>query len=246
MTAKFRRIFSELDKKSWLNEKTRIYALGILEHTSIVLYYKVIKEDLMIFPMSKPKELGDHVFITYDSLETFREFYSRYTKEMLGQNRTVLIFPYFETVSSVLRYLGESFDVAKHREDGSLIILDAYEKFFATTQDFVHYLAMAAKYAKDQNKKGISAVVDISAFDHGSLPYVDDPKVALAAYEDEIRIMLSGLGANNLDAQIVCCYHRENYEVKMTEDEKRKLTLAHASSFELKGNGSISTRMFEY
>ncbi len=28
MTAKFRRIFSELDKASWLNEKTRIYALG--------------------------------------------------------------------------------------------------------------------------------------------------------------------------------------------------------------------------
>jgi hypothetical protein len=172
--------------------------------------------------------LGKHSFVIYDSLDAFREFYCHYAKEMLNGNRNVLIFPYFETTSSVSDYLKEyGVSAIKYKNDNSLIILDAYEKFFASIKEFVHYLPDAARYARDKNKSGITAIVDITALDHHCCyPLPSDSRQRLINYENEVKVILNSFSATENDGpnadqsyiELVCCYHRANYKKMLVQN----------------------------
>lgn len=160
---------------------------------------------------------------------------------MLKQNKIVLIFPYFDTLSTVLQFLKEyGVDADKRRDDDSLIVMDAVEKFFGTAQDFAHFLSLSARRLKALGKNGVAAIIDVSVFDHEPVLMTNRVRLGLAEYEDEIGIVLNGLKKQGLDVQVICCYHRNNYLSKLTEHQRLKLWKSHNASFNVTSNGRIS------
>ena len=162
--------------------------------------------------------------VIYPDLITFREFYSYYIKKQIEEyNDIVLITPFYETIDSVRRALSNghmAIDVAKYEEEGTLIIIDSFKKYFGQEESDWYFKERMVKHAKKLGKSGFSIIGDTGAF-----PHINKSK-ELVDYE------LSLPCKYEIDLKGFCLYHQKDFN-KLYKDQKQKLIEHHGMTIRI-------------
>ncbi len=171
-------------------------------------------------------EYGAHYIIVYHDMMTLRQIYAGYIKTQLeDNNEIVLILPYYETTETVRSILSENhssnrgsvFDVSKYEKEGSLMIIDSAEAYFASDTDFLSFIEKLTKQAQSSGKKGISVIADLASFSYFNR--IDK----LIEYEMSLPTKFD----DNMKLKGFCFYHQEDFDRRLSEEEKQKLLEHH-------------------
>jgi hypothetical protein len=194
-------------------------------------------------------EVGSHNLLIHPDIEVFIDIYSGYVKRQLKDgNEIVLILPYYETADKVREVLTLSDSIVdavtadrdrrgnddntmniginKYEKEGSLIIKDSVKAYFSdphddsnnTTWNLIHELV---KRAKNSAKSSVSIVADLGLFYH----YLGDTQ-RLVDYELSLLPRY-----NDMKMKGLCVYHKEDFERRLTEEQKQKLLQHHGQVF---------------
>ena len=172
-------------------------------------------------------EYGAHYIIVYYDMMTLRQIYTSYIKTQLEyNNELVLILPYYETPERVRSVLsgenhssneGSIIDVRKYEKEGSLMIIDSAEAYFTSDTDFLSFIEKLTKQAQSSGKKGISVIADLASFSY--FKRIDK----LIEYEMSLPTKFD----DNTKLKGFCFYHQEDFDRRLSEEEKQKLLEHH-------------------
>jgi hypothetical protein len=174
-------------------------------------------------------EYGVHYLVVYPDMITLRRIYSYYTKMQLeDNNEIVLIVPYYETTEMVRSVLsgenknnqGNIIDVRKYEKQGSLVIIDSVKAYFRSDIDLMSFLARLAKQAQFSGKNGISVIADLASF------YYNNQSDKLIEYEMSLPTKYD----NNMKLKGFCFYHQEDFDRRLTEQQKQMLLEHHGKN----------------
>ena len=171
-------------------------------------------------------EYGAHYIIVYHDMMTLRQIYAGYIRTQLeDNNELVLILPYYETTGTVRSILSENhnsnggsvFDVSKYEKEGSLMIIDSAEAYFTSDTDFMSFIEKLTKQAQISGKNGISVIADLASFSYFNR--IDK----LIKYEMSLPTKYD----DNMKLKGFCFYHQEDFDRRLSEEEKQKLLEHH-------------------
>jgi hypothetical protein len=201
-------------------------------------------------------EVGSHNILIHPGTEALRKLYSSYVKRQLkDRNEIVLILPYYETEDKVREVLlsedtiggvaaaastttkedgsGNGNNrmndkISEHEKQGSLIIKDSV-KVYSSGHDNSNNTVMSLieelfKKAKDLGKDGVTIVADLGSFYHN----LGDTQ-RLVDYELSLPQSLPQYDGKKLKG--FCVYHKEDFEKRLTEEQKQKLLQHHEQVF---------------
>ena len=171
-------------------------------------------------------EYGAHYIIVYYDMMTLRQLYTGYIKTQLEyNNELVLILPYYETTETVRSVLSENhssnegniIDVRKYEKEGSLIIIDSAEAYFTSDNNLMSFVEKLAKQAQTSGRNGISVIADLASFYYfNRIDKLIEYEMSLPTkYDDKMK--LKGF----------CFYHREDFDRRLSKEEKQKLVEHH-------------------
>jgi hypothetical protein len=162
-----------------------------------------------------------HDMIVYEDLDAFREIYSRYTKKALeDNNEIVVIATAYETPRAVTQLLSDyGVDIQKHEAEGSLYIVDSVVAYNSSDiYGMLKLIKTLAARAQKQGKPGIFNLSDMGSF------FLTGRQNDLLTYELSIpkplEIKLKGF----------CCYHRLDFDRKLSKGQQNTLLSHHAKS----------------
>jgi hypothetical protein len=195
-------------------------------------------------------EVGSHNLLIHPDTEAFRKLFSSYVNRQLkDRNEIVLLLPYYETEDKVREVL-LSEDIAasittkedgsgngnnrmndkisEHEKQGSLIIKDSV-KVYSSGHDNSNNTVMSLieelfKKAKDLGKDGVTIIADLGSFYHN----LGDTQ-RLVDYELSLPRSLPQYDGKKLKG--FCVYHKEDFEKRLTEEQKQKLLQHHEQVF---------------
>jgi len=163
----------------------------------------------------------EHNMIIYEDLEALREIYCGYSKDALEKNNEiVLIATAYETprtVRSLLRDYGVN--VSKYEKEHSLAIIDSMAGY--QLADVYGVFKLIKSMVTRGQKEGKSDVLNIS--DMGSF-------FILGREKDLITYELSLPKQLELPVKGLCCYHKKDFDGKLSRKEQLDLTNHHARS----------------
>lgn len=161
-------------------------------------------------------QFGEHNILVYEDITSFRQIYSNHARKRLEDNEIVMLLPYFENVDSVKFYLQEAgVDVEQRSRDGSLVIVDSVEQFFGEGKDFLYFLSILEKKAKEKGKEGISVIADMDAF------YQVYDENRLVKYETSIQPK-----TDTKYSSLLCSYQRTNFN-RLTKSARELILAQH-------------------
>jgi hypothetical protein len=161
-------------------------------------------------------QFGEHNILVYEDTAAFRQIYSNYARKRLDSNEIVLLLPYFESVDSVKFYLQEAgIDVDQCSRDGSLAIVDSVDQFFGEGKDFLYFLSILEKKAKEKGKEGISVIADMDAF------YQVYDEERLIKYETSIKPRTEAKYSS-----LLCSYQKDNFR-RLSKSAKETILKQH-------------------
>lgn len=174
-------------------------------------------------------EYGAHYIIVYHDMMTLRQIYAGYIKTQLeDNNELVLILPYYETTETVRSILSENnssnggsvFDVSKYEKEGSLMIIDSAEAYFASDTDFLSFIEKLTKQAQSSGKNGISVIADLASFSYfNRIDKLIEYEMSLPTKYDD-----------NMKLKGFCFYHQEDFDRRLTEQQKQMLLEHHGKN----------------
>jgi hypothetical protein len=182
---------------------------------------------------------GENAIMIYPNLQTFREIYAEYVKDQLAKeeeddahnnnrpneqfmSRIILIATFYETISSVkhnLSAVGE--DVQRHIDNGSLVIVDAFNSYFPYLDDMKKLVASLSRRARKEGRVGVSAIVDMGFF---FLFGGDGAATQLIKYEASLPPKTEGGNVRGFS-----CYHAGNYNT-LKDSQKKELVQGEKKS----------------
>jgi hypothetical protein len=196
-------------------------------------------------------EVGSHNLLIHPGTEASRKLYSGYVKRQLKDGKEiVLILPYYEAEDKVREVL-LSEDIAaattteedgsgnrnnrmndkisEHEKQGSLIIKDSVKVYSSGHDNSNNNTVMSLieelfKKAKDLGKDGVTIVADLGSFYHN----LGDTQ-RLVDYELSLPASLPQYDGKKLKG--FCVYHKEDFEKRLTEEQKQKLLQHHEQVF---------------
>lgn len=184
-------------------------------------HYRVndVSNDLILQLLKLP--LGDHCLILYPNIETIRKIYAEYIHLMIEENNVAILFlPYYDTTDKVRQELmTKGLDVRKYEQNNSLILID-FRKV-----DENPYLGIPAAFGLKEfinkiqayNKnKDLVVIADMSLYNHSK--NIDD----LLEYE-----RLSDHGYCNQNWRQLCLYHKLDFHIMFTDEQKQKIIDYH-------------------
>ena len=125
---------------------------------------------------------GENAIIIYPNLQTFRQIYTQYVKDQLAKTgeeedddnstrneqlkpRIILIATFYETIDSVKHNLNAvGVDVQRHIDNGSLLIVDAFNCYYPDINGMKKLVASISNRAARQGRVGVSAIVNTGFF----------------------------------------------------------------------------------
>jgi hypothetical protein len=181
-----------------------------------------------IFEEIRNTEYGVHYLVIYPDMITLRRFYSYYAKMQLDNNEIVLILPYYETTEMVRNVLsgddknnqGSTIDVRKYEKDGSLMIIDSVKAYFRSDTDLMSFIGRLSKQAQNSGKSGVSVIADLASF------YFHNGIDKLIEYEMSLPTKYD----NNMKLKGYCLYHQEDFDRRLTKQQKQKLLEHHGKN----------------
>lgn len=163
---------------------------------------------------------GAHYLIVYPDLATLRQVYSHYINTALNvKNETVILLPFFETTDTARRTLGHTdVDVAKHEEQQSLLLVDSLKGYFGTSEGVRQLIKQALEHAIASGKNGVAAFGDMGSFFY----YNKD--------NDLVNYELSLPTNYNGNLKTFCLYHKRDFDLRLTEQQKQRLLEHHGKN----------------
>jgi hypothetical protein len=162
--------------------------------------------------------IGHHSVILYPNIETIRKVYAEYIHLLIEEdnNVAILFLPYYDTTDNVRQeLLTKGLDVRKYERNNSLILID-----FAKVVDNP-YLGLPAAFGLKEfinkiqayNKgKNLVVIADMSLYNHSK--NIDE----LLKYE-----RLSDDGYCNQSWRQLCLYHKLDFHLMFTDEQKEKI-----------------------
>ena len=161
--------------------------------------------------------LAYHCLILYPNIETIRKIYAEYIHLMIVENNVaILVLPYYDTTDKVRQELMmNGLDVRKFERRNSLTLID-----FTKVVDNP-YLGMPAAFGLKEfinkiqayNKnKNLIVIADMSLYNHSK--NID----GLLKYE-----RLSDDGYGNQNWRQLCLYHKLDFHLMFTDEQKQKI-----------------------
>ncbi|HEX2558094.1 MAG TPA: MEDS domain-containing protein [Nitrososphaera sp.] len=163
----------------------------------------------------------EHSIIVYEDLDAFREIYCRYAKEALdNSNEVVVIATTYETPLAVRQLISDyGVDVERHEADGCLHIVDSVVAYSdSDVYGMIKLLRTLAARAQKQGKAGIFNLSDMGSF------FVTGRENDLLTYELSIPRNI------NIKLKGFCCYHRLDFERRLSKAQQNLLLNHHARS----------------
>lgn len=165
--------------------------------------------------------LGYHYLILYPNIETIRKIYSEYIRLMIDENNLAILFlPYYDTTDKVRQELiAKGMDVKKYEQNNSFILID-FEKVVDNP-----YIGIPAAFGLKEfidkiqtyNKgKNLVIIADMSLYNHHK--NIND----LIRYES-----LSHGGHGNRNWKQLCLYHKSDFDLMFTDEQKQKILDYH-------------------
>jgi hypothetical protein len=162
--------------------------------------------------------IGYHSVILYPNIETIRKVYAEYIHLLIEEdnNVAILFLPYYDTTDNVRQeLLTKGLDVRKYERNNSLILID-----FAKVVDNP-YLGLPAAFGLKEfinkiqaynNGKNLVVIADMSLYNHSK--NIDE----LLKYE-----RLSDDGYCNQNWRQLCLYHKLDFHLMFTDEQKEKI-----------------------
>src|SRR5919108_889804 len=139
-------------------------------------------------------------------------------KEQLLMPRIVLIATFYDTVNAVkhnLRAVG--IDVQSHIDNGSLLIVDAFDGYYPNIDGMKKLVMSLSKRAKREGRIGVSVISNMGFF---FLYDRDDAASELISYETSLPSRIAGGNVRGFS-----CYHARDYD--NLDDSQKKELLTH-------------------
>lgn len=182
-------------------------------------HFNDISNEIILRLLKLPS--GYHCLILYPNIETVRKIYAEYVRLLIeGENVAILFLPYYDTTDRVRQELAiKNIDVRKHEQNNSLTLID-----FAKVIDNP-YLGMPAAFGLKEfinkiqvfnKKKDLFVIADMSLYNH--FKNIDD----LLKYES-----LSRDGHGNETWKQICLYHKVDFDLMFTAEQKQKIIDYH-------------------
>lgn len=161
-------------------------------------------------------EPGGHNMLVYDSVETLRELFAVYAKTYLPKNEILLIATQYDSIDSIEHALEfHGVDVARHRAEGTLLIIDAQEGYQGADIQGTFKLAMSLmSRAKKEGRRGVTWMGDMGSF------FAFDKVGDLIDYE-----LFCPTKYDEDSVKTVCCYHAENF--KLLNKQEQDILMEH-------------------
>jgi hypothetical protein len=186
---------------------------------------------------------GENGILVYPNLQTFREIYTQYVKDKLVAReeqkedednddyydnnnrrkeqllipRIILIATFYDTINTVKHNLSAvGVDVQNHIDDGSLLIVDAFNGYYPDIGGMKKLVTSLSERARKEGRAGVSAIVNMGFF----FLYGGDGEASeLISYEASLPPKTDGGNVRGFS-----CYHERNY--KTLNDSQKKEVLA--------------------
>jgi hypothetical protein len=188
-----------------------------------------------------PIEGGENGIVVYPNLETFREICTQYVKdqlvvrqkeeeeenknnyyqdniglrEQLHMPRIILIATFYDTVNAVKHSLSAvGVDVQSRIDDGSLLIVDAFNGYHPDMDGVKKLVASLSKRAAREGRIGVCVIVNMGYF----FLYGGDGKATeLINYETSLAPKTDGGNVRGFS-----CYHLGDYNT-LNDSQKKEL-----------------------
>ena len=189
-----------------------------------------------------PIEGGENGIVVYPNLETFREICTQYVKdqlvvrqkeeeeeeenknnyyqdniglEQLHMPRIILIATFYDTVNAVKHSLSAvGVDVQSRIDDGSLLIVDAFNGYHPDMDGVKKLVASLSKRAASEGRIGVCVIVNMGYF----FLYGGDGKATeLINYEASLAPKTDGGNVRGFS-----CYHLGDYNT-LNDSQKKEL-----------------------
>jgi len=188
-------------------------------------------------------EEGENGILVYPNMQTFREIYMQYAKDQLvareEQNenednkddvyhynsnrlkeqflmpRIILIATFYDTVNTVKHNLSAvGVDVQSHIDDGSLLIVDAFNGYYPNIDGMKKLVASLSERATREGRIGVSAIVNMGFF----FLYDGHSEASeLISYETSLPSRTDGGNVRGFS-----CYHLRDYK-NLNDSQKKEL-----------------------
>jgi hypothetical protein len=190
---------------------------------------------------------GENSILIYPNLQTFRQIYTQYVKDQLAKEdnnnniirneqfkpRIILIAPFYETINSVKHNLyAVGIDVQLHIDNGSLVIVDAFNSYFPDIDGMKKLVASLSERARKEDRVGVSAIVDMGSF---FLYSGCGAAIDLINYEASLPPKTEGSNVRGFS-----CYHAGNYNT-LNDSHKKELAQRGKKLLEITENALLDT-----
>jgi hypothetical protein len=200
-------------------------------------------------------EEGENGILVYPNMQTFREIYMQYAKdqlvareeqkenedkdnnndypdnknkrkEQLLMPRIILIATFYDTVNAVKHNLSAvGVDVPSHIDDGSLLIVDAFNGYYPNIDGMKKLVASLSERARKEGRIGVSFISNMGFF---FLYDGDGHASELISYETSLPSKIDGGNVRGFS-----CYHARDYKNLDDSQKKELLTQGQKKSLEV-------------
>ena len=198
---------------------------------------------------------GENSILVYPNMQTFREIYMQYAKgqlvsreeqeetghdnnyegyhnnsnrlrEQLLMPRIILLATFYDTVNTVKHNLSAvGVDVQSHIDDGSLLIIDAFNGYYPNIDGTKKLVASLSERATREGRIGVSAIVNMGFF----FLYDGHSEASeLISYETSLPSKTDGGNVRGFS-----CYHARDYRNLDDNQKKELLTPGQKKSLEV-------------
>jgi hypothetical protein len=198
-------------------------------------------------------EAGENGILVYPNMQTFREICMQYAKnqlvareeeqkekednndysdnnnsrkEQLLMPRIILIATFYDTVNAVKHNLSAvGVDVQSHIDDGSLLIVDAFNGYYPDVDGMKKLVASLSERARKEGRIGVSVISNMGFF---FLYDGDGDDSELISYETSLPSKIDGGNVRGFS-----CYHAKDYKNLDDSQKKELLTQGQKKSLEV-------------
>jgi hypothetical protein len=199
-------------------------------------------------------EDGENSILVYPNLQTFRQIYTQYVKDQLlagdeqkekgndddydyshnnnrreGQllmPRIILIATFYDTVNAVKHSLSAvGVDVQSHIDDGSLLIVDAFDGYYPNSDGMNKLVVSLSQRARKEGRVGVSVISNMGFF---FLYDGDGTASELISYEASLVPKIDGGNVRGFN-----CYHARDYDNLVDSQKNELLTQGQKKSLEI-------------
>jgi hypothetical protein len=147
-------------------------------------------------------------------------------KEQSPMPRIILIATFYDTVNAVKHNLiAVGIDVQSHIDNGSLLIIDAFDGYYPSTDGMKKLVATLSERARKEGRIGVSVISNMGFFflDDG-----DGTASELIFYEASLPSKTDGGNVRGFN-----CYHTRDYDNLVDSEKKELLNQGKKRSLEI-------------